>query len=448
MGRTTLGLAARRAAARASIVLLGCAGAARAQADMPSMPRMSVALPLAIPMSRLGSGTSWLPDSSRTYADGFGAGAWTLMVQGNLFGQYDEQSTLRGTSQLGVSDWEMLMALRGAAGGAVRLTAMTSLEPIVDGPRGYPELLQSGGALEGFRIVDHQHPDDLLMELSGAYDHTLISKLAGSLYAAVVGEPALGPVDYMQRPSAEDDPLAPLSHHWQDASHNAFGVVTAGIYSRAVKLEGSAFNAREPDAYHFNLDYQGARLDSYAARLSVVPAGPVSVSAWGGYLFDHDPLEPGTGMQRYGASVLTSLAGIGGGAWSSAVIWGLNVHHHGAREHNHDPNAVIPPHHLGSSVLLESTLEIGAGDAVFGRLEQVQKTGDDLGFIADDLTQIFNIREIAGGAMHTLVSASGVSVGAGARASVELLPSTLRLVYGTLHPFGFSIFLRVRPAGR
>ena len=34
---------------------------------------------------------------------------------------------------------------------------------------------------------------------------------------------------FMHRPSAADDPFAPLGHHWQDATHEAFGVVTTGL---------------------------------------------------------------------------------------------------------------------------------------------------------------------------------------------------------------------------
>lgn len=450
MRRRTLVLALTVGALLTLVALMTVvtAGVSLAQTDMAGMRGMSgaPALPLGVPMSRLGSGTSWLPDSSRLRAAMWSPGAWTLMLEGNAFGQYDHQTGLRGTSQLGLVDWEMLMATHALAGGAARLDAMTSLEPLVDSPRGYPELLQTGGAFRGARIVDHQHPHDLVMELAGAFDHAVMSDLAWSVYAAAVGEPALGPVDFMHRPSAADDPFAPLGHHMQDATHEAFGVVTTGLYTRAVKLEGSVFNAREPDAYHLNLDYTGARLDSYSGRLTVAPSGRVALAAWGGYLFDDDPLERGLGMQRYGASALTAMNGIGGGAWSTAVVWGLNVHHHGPREHNHDANAVVPTHHMMSSVLVESTLEIGARDAVFGRIEQVQKSGDDLGFIADGLTQLFNVRELALGATHELLTAGGASVGVGARAAVELLPSTLRNVYETTRPFGFAVYVRVRPA--
>jgi hypothetical protein len=431
----------------ASCATLPLANAARAQSGMGAMsmaPRSM--MPLGVSMSRLGPGTSWLPDSAPSRAVALTVRGWEVMVDGSAFGQYDRQSGLHGGTQWGDVDWEMAMGAHALGGGVARVEGMTSFESLVDGPRGYPELLQTGGAYRGFRIVDHQHPDDLLMALAGAYDHALTSNLAFTVYGAPVGEPALGPVEYAHRPSAADDPFAPIGHHWQDASHESFGVVTAGVYTHSLKLEGSAFNAREPDAYHLNLDYSGARLDSYSARLSVNPSGAVSLSAWGGYLFDHDPLERGLGMQRYGASVLTSTAGIAGGAWSSSIVWGVNIHHHGPREHNHDSTIVVPTHHMGASALIESTLDLGRRDAVFVRLEQVQKTGDDLGFLADNLTQLFTIREIAGGATHELAAVGGLSFAAGARASVELLPATLQLTYRTRHPAGIAVFLRLEPA--
>src|SRR3989442_1359608 len=109
------------------------------------------------------------------------------------------------------------------------------------------------------------------MELAALYERPVAQNLALSLYLAPVGEPAVGPVAFPHRPSAADDPLAPISHHWQDGTHITFGVVTAGVFTREVKLEASWFNGREPDENRTNFDYTGRRLDSYSARLTVNP---------------------------------------------------------------------------------------------------------------------------------------------------------------------------------
>lgn len=421
----------------------------RAQHDMSQMAGMnmrSVVAPLGIPFSRFGSGTSWLPDSSPMRAAHRTVGDWMLMLHGAAFGQFDHQGTRRGDTQPGLTDWEMLTAARDYGGGLFRATLMTSFEALVLGRRGYPELLQTGGTYRGVRLVDRQHPHDLFMETALAYDHSLTSHVAAGLYVAAVGEPALGPVAFMHRPSAEADPFAPLGHHWQDATHESFGVVTGGLYTHSVKVEGSAFNGREPDEYRFNFDYQHAKLDSYAGRLTVLPNGRVSVSAWGGYLSDHDPLEPGLGMQRYGASVITTTPGIAGGSWSSSLIWGLNIHHHSDRDHVHDPTVSTKLYHVSSSVLLESALDLGARTTVYGRVEQVQKNGDDLGFIGGDLIELFTVRSLSAAVTRDIRSFGDACISLGVRASLDLVPTTLRSVYGTTTPAGVAVFVRLRTA--
>jgi hypothetical protein len=433
---------------RVGVLALFLAPSLRAQHDMSQMSgtqASSSMAPLGIPFARFGSGTSWLPDSSPMRAIHGDLGTWMLMLHGAAFGQFDHQGTRRGDSQWGLTDWEMLTATHAAGGGLFRVNLMTSAEALILGKRGYPELLQTGGTYRGARLVDHQHPHDLAMEAAIAYDHSLTRQLASGLYVAAVGEPALGPVAYMHRPSAAADPFAPLGHHWQDAAHESFGVVTGALYTHAVKLEGSAFNGREPDEYRFNFDYQGAKLDSYSGRLTVLPDAHVSIAAWGGYLADHDPLEPGLGMQRYGASVLTTNSGVAGGTWSSAAVWGLNIHHHSDREHTHDPNASTKLYHMSSSALLESTLGLGTHTDLYVRVEQVQKNGDDLGFIGGDLIQLFTIRSLSSGVTRDVRSLGDAQLSLGARASLDLVPSTLRLVYGTTMPAGLAVFVRVRP---
>src|SRR6266540_3425019 len=52
--------------------------------------------PFGIPMTRMGSGTAWLPDASAMRAWHVMAGAWMLMVHGDAFLQYDHQGGPRG----------------------------------------------------------------------------------------------------------------------------------------------------------------------------------------------------------------------------------------------------------------------------------------------------------------------------------------------------------------
>jgi hypothetical protein len=399
---------------------------------------------LALSRERAASGTTWLPDAAPKRMIHRSLGDWTLMAHGAVFGQYDRQETQHGDAQFGVVDWEMFMAARPVGAGIFTARVMTSLEALALGRRGYPELLQSGASDAGARLANRQHPHDLWNELAATYDHALSSSIAAFAYGAAVGEPALGPVAYMHRPSADADPFAPLGHHWQDAAHESFGVITAGVYGARAKVEGSVFNGREPDAYRFNLDYRGAHLDSYAARLTVAPSSRVTASAWGGYVFDHDPLDPGTGMQRYGASLLTVLPGAREGAWSGALVGGINIHHHGARAHNHG-SETAKSYHIATSTLVETTYELGDRATLYGRAEQVQKSADDLGFNGAELTQLFTIRALTAGGTTELAAVRDLSFGLGARGTMNLVPATLEPTYGTRTPLGFSVFLRVRP---
>jgi hypothetical protein len=77
---------------------------------------------LGIPMTRMGSGTSWLPDAVPMHAVHFRAGAWALMVHGVVFGMYDKQFGRRGDDQINSVNWGRLMATRSVGQG--------SLEPV------------------------------------------------------------------------------------------------------------------------------------------------------------------------------------------------------------------------------------------------------------------------------------------------------------------------------
>src|SRR5439155_20659846 len=201
---------------------------------------------LGIPLTRLGSGTAWVPDAAPMPGYHGSLGRWTLMVHGSAFLQYDRQFDTRADDQLGSVNWVMVMAARPAAGGSVRFRAMVSAEPLTLTARGYPELLQVAEPYRGGILTDRQHPHDLISELSVGFEHPVGSRVGASLYAAPVGEPALGPVAYPHRPSAVYDPATPLGHHTQDFTHTTFGVVTLGGFTRQVRVEASAFNGAHP----------------------------------------------------------------------------------------------------------------------------------------------------------------------------------------------------------
>lgn len=410
---------------------------------MPDMANMhmleAMRGPLGIPMTRLGSGTSWLPDAARMHAYEFSAGSWDFMAMGDVYLQYDRQGGDRGDDQLGSINWGMLMAGRQLGGGQLLLRGMLSLEPWTVTRKGYPLLLQSGESFGGQPLHDRQHPHDLFMEIAASYDRALTRNLALELYAGPVGEPALGPTAFPHRPSAMNDPLAPLSHHWQDATHITFGVATVGLYTRHMKLEGSIFNGREPDEIRTNFDLR--RLDSYAGRVTINPSDEWSVSASYGFLASPEALHPDVSMHRITASVINDHRVGARGEWSAALIYGAN------RESDETQ--------LSNSALAEANWSIDGTNSVFGRVEFVQKSARDLAldagprpaiFPAPPTDGVFSIGSLVLGYARELATVGGGSLALGARGSVDAIPAALEPVYGARTPAGFTVFLRFRPA--
>ena len=189
---------------------------------------MHSTIDLADPMSRESSGTSWIPDSSPMYGRMFMFGESMLMLHGAIFPRYTNVSTRRGDDRIDAPNWFMGMyshPLGNNAQFGSRL--MMSLDPLTEQGRGYPLLFQTGESWNGEALHDRQHPHDLFDELSFSLSQKFEHDLSAYIYFGYPGEPALGPPAFMHRPSAMDDPDAPISHHWQDSTHITFGVATA-----------------------------------------------------------------------------------------------------------------------------------------------------------------------------------------------------------------------------
>src|SRR6266487_5432932 len=414
------------------VLIAGAASPLGAQTHMQHPMEMNAG-PLGIPETRMGSGTSWLPDASPMHAAHYLLGRWTLMLHGKGFFQYDWQGGSRGSNQLGIVNWAMAAASRPLGGGQLQLRAMLSAEPWTTGSRGYPLLLQSGEAYQGAPLHDRQHPHDLFMELAALYERPVARNMALSLYVAPVGEPAVGPVAFPHRPSAGDDPLAPISHHWQDGTHITFGVVTAGVFTRNLKLEASWFNGREPDEIRTNFDYAGRRLDSYSARLTVNPGPHWSLSTWYAYLKSPEGLHPDESLHRIGAAALTTQPVGTKGTWSSGLIYGANDQ--------------IGPGPLASSIVLESTVDLDGRNAFFGRAEYVRKGAEELVIPSVPATAQYDVGVLALGYLRLIATGAGVAAAVGVRGSVNFVPSSLNAVYGSRPPAGVAIYLRLQPVG-
>jgi len=391
---------------------------------------MSMPGPLGISMERMGSGTTWIPDAVFLPSRHFMAGSWMLMVHGWLFGQYDWQSGLRGASQFGSLNWAMIMAARDVGGGRLQLRFMPSLDPATVGRCGYPLLLQSGETCGGQPLVDRQHPHDFFMELGALYERAISSNLGVLLYAAPAGEPALGPVAFMHRPSAMDEPMAPLSHHWQDATHISFGVATAGLFTRKLRLEVSAFNAHQPNEARW--DFDPIELNSISGRLTVNPNANWSFTAGYGKLDNPERENPPESTKRFVSSAMYGRALGSGteGQWATTAIYGRNADEGSTASH---------------SGLIESEAVLDRHNTLLARVEYVQKSARELQLSGFPDERIFNVAAASLGYIRELQRGGGLTLGLGARGTVNFVPTELEVPYGSRTPIGGMVFLRLRP---
>jgi hypothetical protein len=259
------------------------------------------------------------------------------------------------------------------------------------------------------------------MEMAAIYAVPLAPKASAFVYLGYPGEPALGPVTFMHRFSGQDDPAAPISHHWLDSTHITFGVATAGIVDGPWKIEASLFNGREPDQHRW--DYQPLQLDSWSGRITFNPAADWSFQVSYGDLHSPEQLDPGVNQQRLTASGTWNRR-MAGGNWQTTLAWGQN------RDQ---------PGHRLQAVLLESALAIGA-DTVFARAETVQK--DDL--LPAPATQVYRVGETTLGYVHDIAVAHHVALGLGMQATIDYVPAPLRAAYGAAEPTGVMPFIRLK----
>jgi hypothetical protein len=416
-----------------AIAAIAALPAAPAVAEQPVSPQPGHVhhepAPASLFDSRDASGTAWLPPESPMYGLHRRVGEWELMAHGAGFLQFLYESGPRGSDQFGSINWVMGMARRSAGGGRLGLRAMLSVEPWTVQGCGYPDLLATGEVCRGELIRDRQHPHDFSMELGAEYRRPMPRSLHWELYGGLAGEPALGPVAYPHRLSAMGNLLAPIAHHWLDATHITFGVLTAGVAADRWKVEGSIFNGREPDERRANLDL--APLDSFSARVWYLPTRTLALQISAGRLAEAEapdhPGDPRVDVRRVTASV-TWHRPIGRGAlWASTAAWGRNTEEGVGTD----------------ALLLETAVLRDARRSWFGRFEVVEKSAHDLGAPGDG---VFTVAKIQVGHVRYFASWRGLQAGAGASISAGLVPRTLDSLYGRRVNPGLAVYLTMRPA--
>lgn len=380
----------------------------------------------------IGSGTSLEPASGApTMLMQMRPNGWMLMLHGEAIVTEQQQTGPRGHDKFFAVNWLMPMAQRSYGPNQLTLRAMFSLEPATITGRYYPELFQEGETAFGKPIVDGQHPHDLFMEIAGLYDRKIGSGTIMTLYAAPVGDPALGPEAYPHRPSMGDDPLAPLGHHLEDSTHIAWDVVTGGMSwgrgQRGLRVESSGFHGREPDENRWHIDL-GA-VDSWSARLSVAPAKDWAAQYSIGHLHSPEAAHSGEDVLRQTASIAYHHAF----EWASLnaiAVWGRN-HTIGSAEN-------------ANGYLFEAAMHIRDRQTAWTRIENADRTTDLLGATAPATESVVGrVQAYTGGYAHRVWKCAHGSTELGAQITGYGVPANLAPLYGQ-HPLGIAALLKIR----
>lgn len=356
---------------------------------------------------------------------------WHWMSDGVAFINFNHQGGDRGDTQVRSQNWIMASGQRKLWKGQLFVSGMISLEPVTVGARGYAELFQMGEAYQQLQNIDRQHPHDLFSQIAAGWRVTLGSNAALTVFGGPVGEATLGPVAFMHRLSASENPTAPLSHHTLDSTHVAQGVVGAGIDVAAFTLEGSAFHGREPDEFRYGVT-PGA-LDSWATRLWYRPAGGAWVAQVSyGYLHEPEQLEPGN-IRRTTASLTWTRERVERAVTVTAAF-GRN------RKTYIDPSAFLTEallrFHRTSFYTRIELMDIETEHLLFPTIVHKPHAGE----------LIDRLHAYTFGGVQDVWSTRWFQLGLGSDLTWYDVPSRLIPSYGE-HPVALHVFGRLRPNG-
>jgi hypothetical protein len=356
---------------------------------------------------------------------------WMLMLHGEASAVEQQQTGPRGHDKFFSVNWVMPMAQRSFGKSELTLRAMFSLEPATITGRFYPELFQEGETAFGKPIVDGQHPHDFFMELAALYDCKIGSHGLVSLYAAPVGDPALGPEAFPHRASAGDDPLAPLGHHLQDSTHIADEVLTGGfawgVGQRGIRVEAGGFHGREPGENRWII--QAGAIDTWSARVTAAPGKDWSMQYSLGHLHSPEAAHPTEDVLRQTASVAYHHA-TGSLVLDSIAVWGRN----------HTSGSAIN----ANGYLFEAALRVKEKQIIWTRIENADRTTDLLGANAPPVESVVGrVQAATGGYAHCVWGWKDGSAELGAQFTGYGVPEKLIPLYGR-HPVGVAGVFEVR----
>lgn len=358
-----------------------------------------------------------------------------FMSDGVVFGTFNRQGGLRGDTEFKAQNWWMGTWSRQLKRGSLQVNAMFSLDPATVGKRGYSEIFQAGEAVDDRPLIDRQHPHDLVMQLAAVWRQPLTDRIALTLAGGPIGEPALGPVAFMHRASAAENPTAPLGHHTMDSTHIGMGVITAAIDREPWTIETSLFNGREPDENRWDIMDPGP-LDSWSARLWLRPSAEWEFQVSHGFLREPEEVEPG--------NVRRTTASVGWMRRSDPDFTAVTaVFGHNDKEHG-----------TFNGFLTEATHHFGL-NSIYGRLELQQVETDllltrPIGPCPSAVHCVISpaardtVLAATLGGTSDFLRARGFELGIGGDVVFYGVPAALESFYGS-RPVSFHLFVRVRP---
>lgn len=378
-----------------------------------------------------GSGTARLPMNetmSHGAMIGLGGDA-SLMLHGYVWPVYTHQTGPRGDDKFYAQSMAMATVSAPFEGGKFTARTMLSLEPLMRHD-GYPNLFATGEVAYGEPLVDRQHPHDFVMELTGRLDVDVAQGTTAFLYGGPVGEPALGPSAFMHRASARYNPEAPVTHHWFDATHIVYGVVTAGISAPRWQIEASAFRGREPDEFRWNIE--PPKLDSWSVRASFAPSSSWWVQASYGQLHSPEELHPDENENRTTASVHYN-----GGEGLSAMLAFSNKQH---SEDHSAPGGGDHPAEALTAWLGEVNWDIDRHHTLFGRIENVANAELFPASASPLHDRAFRVSKFQAGYAYR-IPLGPLDLALGGSVAAFAKPAALDPYYGS-KPMGYTLFAR------
>jgi hypothetical protein len=372
---------------------------------------------------------------------------WHFMQDGLLVGMFNHQGGPRGGNEFKAPNWWMGMFSRKLSSSQLTFNTMLSLDPATIGEGGYREIFQNGEAINGKPLIDRQHPHDFFMQLAGVWRVPVTDKTGFTIAGGPVGEPALGPVAFMHRASAAENPMAPLSHHTFDSTHISFGVVTAAVDHGPWLVEGSLFNGREPDQYRWDFDF-GA-LDSYSGRVWYRPTDEWEFQISSGHLTHPEELEPD--------NITRTTASAGwfrqSGSDFSAVTVGVGAN--AARGSNRVAFFAEATRHHGLNSLYArfESVQVETSALITGMTPDQQAVAGVIPTFCPptqshcttiDALRRDTVLAMTLGGVRDVLSWRGFEGGIGGALTGYGVPDVLKATHGA-HPVSFQVFFRLRP---